>query len=150
VKIPVSLLRLLNPFVIALLRSPLHGVMSKDVMLIRFTGRRSGRTFTTPVSYIQEGQTVRCFTGSETRWWRNLRGGASVSLRIRGQDRRGRAEAISGEPKRIADALAAFLTRLPRDAVYYEVALDSGKPRPDDVARAAQQAILVEIALEGS
>jgi hypothetical protein len=33
-KIPLPVLRLLNPIVVGLLRSPLHGLMSADVMLI--------------------------------------------------------------------------------------------------------------------
>ncbi len=150
-KIPVPILLLFNPLVIALLKSPLHSLMSKDVMLITFTGRRSGRSYTTPVSYVREGQTVRCFTSGGTAWWRNLRGGASVSLRIRGEEQRGHAEAIRGEPKRIADALGAFLARLPRDAAYYDIALDSNrKPVPADLERAAQDMVLVEIALNPS
>lgn len=150
-KIPVPILKLLNPLVIALLKSPLHSLMSKDVMLITFTGRRSGRSYTTPVSYVCEGQTVRCFTRSLNAWWRNLRGGAGVSLRIRGEEQRGHAEAISGEPKRIADTLEAFLIRLPRDAAYYDIALDSNR-RPDraDLERAAQDMVLVEITLNPS
>ena len=150
-KIPVPILLLFNPLVIALLKSSLHSLMSKDVMLITFTGRRSGRSYTTPVSYVREGQTVRCFTSGGTAWWRNLRGGASVSLRIRGEETRGYAEAIRGEPKRIADALEAFLARLPRDAAYYDIALDSNrKPDPADLERAAQDMVLVEIALNPS
>lgn len=151
VKIPTPIFKLLNPLVIALLKSPLHSVMSKDVMLVTFTGRRSGRSYTTPVSYVREGQAVRCFTGSYTAWWRNLRGGADVSLHIRGTEQQGHAEAISGEPKRTADALTAFLTRLPRDAAYYDIALDSNRmPDPADVERAAQDAVLVEITLNPS
>jgi hypothetical protein len=36
------------------LRSPLHGILSKNFLLINFTGRKSGRVFTTPVSYSQD------------------------------------------------------------------------------------------------
>ena len=120
-------------------------------MLITFTGRRSGRSYTTPVSYFREGQTVRCFTRSDTTWWRNVRGGASVSLRIRGEEQQGHAEAISGDPKRIADALTAFLAQVPRDATYYEIALDpNGVPNPEDLERAAHDVVLVETALHPS
>jgi hypothetical protein len=150
-KIPVPILKLLNPLVIALLKSPLHSLMSRDVMLITFTGRRSGRIYTTPVSYVREGQTVRCFTRSLNSWWRNLRDGAEVSLRIRGEEQGGRAQAISEEPKRIAETLEAFLARLPRDAAYYDIALDlNGKPDPEDLERAAREMVLVEIALSPS
>ncbi len=150
-KIPTAILNRINPSVKALLKSRFHSLMSKDVMLITFTGRRSGRSYTTPVSYIREGQTVRCFSHSDILWWRNLRGGASVSLRIQGEDYEGDAEAIAGDPKRIADALTAFMTRLPRDAPYYDIELDSnGLPISADVERAAHDSILVEIALTAS
>jgi hypothetical protein len=148
-KVSDRALKRINPLMIALLKSPLHRLMSRDVMLITVTGRRSGRSYTRPVSYRREARTVRCFTRSDTAWWRNLRGGARVSLRIRGEDQRGQADAISGDPKRIADALTSFLARVPRDAAYYDIALDSnGKPDPADLERAAHDVVLVEIALD--
>ncbi len=55
------------------LRSPAHGMVSKTILLITFTGRKSGQTFTTPVSYSQSGGQVTIFT--HALWWKNLRGG---------------------------------------------------------------------------
>jgi len=151
VKASDQLLKRINPLVIALLKSRLHGLMSKDVMLITVTGRRSGRSYTRPVSYAREDQTVRCFSRNDTAWWKNLRGGGRVSLRVRGEALQGDAEVISEDPKRIADALTAFLARVPRDAAYYDITLDASKtPDPADLERAAQQVILVEIALDRS
>jgi hypothetical protein len=148
VKIPLAVLRVVNPFVGLLLRSPLHGVMSRDVMLLGVTGRRTGRRYTMPVSYLRDGDRVRAFTGREMIWWRNLRDGAEVTVVIAGRARRGHAEAVAGDTDRIADALGDFLTRLPRDAVYYDVALDAGhRPVVTDVRRAADQVVLIEIAL---
>ncbi len=52
-----------------LLRSPIHGMVSKTVLLITFTGRKSGKSFTTPVDYSQEGVQVSLFshaTGGRT------------------------------------------------------------------------------------
>ena len=150
-KIPVPILRLINPMMIALMRSRFHAAVSKDIMAITFTGRRSGRSFTTPVSYVRQGQVVHCFTRPDLRWWRNLRGGAEVSLRIAGEDLTGRAEAISDDPERIGDALDAFLRRLPRDAGYYDVGLDARKkPLPGDIERASHDTILIEIRLDAA
>ena len=53
------------------LRSPVHMPISKTIPLITFTGRKSGKTFTTPVSYSQHGDQVYVFT--HAAWWRNLR-----------------------------------------------------------------------------
>jgi hypothetical protein len=44
------------------LRSPAHGVVSKTILLITFTGRKSGKTYTTPVSYSQFDDQVYVFT----------------------------------------------------------------------------------------
>ena len=39
-----------------ILRSPLHGMVSKTITLISFTGRKSGKAYSTPVSYSQNRQ----------------------------------------------------------------------------------------------
>lgn len=91
--------RTVNPLVRGLLRSPAHGLLSRRLLLITVTGRRSGRRFTIPVGYREaEGGLEIAVGGPERkRWWRNLRGGAPVAVRLRGQERRGWAEAHGDE-----------------------------------------------------
>ena len=50
--------RTVNPLLRAVLRSPAHGLLSRRVVLITVTGRRSGRTFTFPVQYSRQGERV--------------------------------------------------------------------------------------------
>lgn len=83
-----------NPIITALLRSPLHGVVSGMYLLVTFTGRKSGRTYTTPVQYKQFGRTLKFVTRRSRAWWKNLRGGAAVTVRLRGQDLRGTADEV--------------------------------------------------------
>lgn len=45
-----------------LLRSPFHGVVSNSLMLVTFTGCKTGNEYTTPVGYRQEGDTLTVFT----------------------------------------------------------------------------------------
>ncbi len=53
-------------------------------MLLEYTGRRSGREYTTPVGYFRwDENTVVAF--SSAGWWRSLRDGGPVRLRIRGR-----------------------------------------------------------------
>lgn len=52
----------LNKTMKTILRSPIHGMVSKSILLITFTGRKSGKTYTTPVSYSQDGDLVTIFT----------------------------------------------------------------------------------------
>lgn len=124
--------RLLNPFVARVLRSPAHAVLSRRVMLLTFTGRRSGRRYTVPISYLRLGETIVGFTSSGwSAWWPNLRGGASVQVRLAGRRRSGSAEAITDDRERVATWLDAFVREFPRTAPRYGVELG-----PDDEATA--------------
>jgi hypothetical protein len=83
-----------------LLRSPLHGLISRRTALISVTGRRSGREFTFPVGYEQHGDSMRIAVGAPAhkRWWRNLIGaGAPVRVLLRGVERTGHAVASGDE-----------------------------------------------------
>src|SRR5229473_1475304 len=47
--------RYFNPIMRLVLGSRAHRMMSGQLMLLSFTGRRTGRSYTTPVSYVREG-----------------------------------------------------------------------------------------------
>jgi hypothetical protein len=51
--------RVINPLVRVLLRSPAHRVMSRGVLLLTYTGRRSGRRYTLPVQYARADHGAR-------------------------------------------------------------------------------------------
>lgn len=91
--------RTINPLVRGLLRSPAHKLLSRRLLLITVTGRRSGRPFTIPVGYREAEGGLEIAVGwpERKRWWRNLRGGAPVAVRLRGEERRGWAEAHGDE-----------------------------------------------------
>jgi len=147
-RLPEPLFVFINPVVRTLLRSPLHGLMSQSVMLITFTGRRSGRRFTTPVRYVRVGDRVRCFSASDTKWWRNLRGGAEVTLRIAGVDRRYWATLLEGGPEKIREALQHYLALIPQDAAYHGIGLNRDKSLvAEDLDRAVKNAVVVEARL---
>ncbi len=93
-----------NPFMKRLLCSPLHGLVSRIYMLITVTGRKTGRRYTTPVQYMLEGDTVTVVTSQGYTWWKNLRDGAPIELRLRGQTLRGYAQTTT-DTALIADAV---------------------------------------------
>jgi hypothetical protein len=124
-----------NWFVSAILQSPLHGMMSSSTDLVRYTGRRSGRTITTPTQYVRSGEEVVILAGrpATKRWWRNFTDGADLELLL---DRRWvpmRAEALRGadRPEEVAPLLGRYLERFPGAAK----ALD-GDTTADRLARA--------------
>jgi deazaflavin-dependent oxidoreductase (nitroreductase family) len=128
------------------LGSPLHGMVSKTVLLITFTGRKSGKTYTTPVSYSQNDDLVTIFTHAD--WWKNLCGGAPVALQIRGRVFRGLAEPVAEDKQAIAAGLAAHLRKVPSDARYYGVTFDDhGTPRAEEVEKAVQTVVMIRVRL---
>jgi deazaflavin-dependent oxidoreductase (nitroreductase family) len=134
-----------NSIIRWLLRSPLHGLMSKNTMLITYTGRRSGKVYTTPVNYVRDGDELLVTSYRHRTWWRNLRGGAPVILRLRGQDLKGVGEVVEDD-ENVAASLTAYLQKVPRTAKYFQVALNpDGEPIPNDVTRAAQDRVMIMI-----
>lgn len=128
------------------LRSPLHVVISHTILLITFAGRQSGKTYTTPVCYSQYGNEVHVFT--HATWWKNLRCGTPVTLRLQGRDVRGQAEPVAEDKQAVAAGLMAHLRKVPSDAKYYGVTFDNDKnPRAEEVERAAQTVVMICIGL---
>jgi hypothetical protein len=86
---------LANTLVTTILHSPWHRLRSDQLLLITFTGRKSGKEFTTPVRYVQKGETLQLIVVYP--WWKNLVGPAPVRLLLRGQMRTGTAEVLPEE-----------------------------------------------------
>jgi hypothetical protein len=76
-----------------LLESPAHWPLSRWFAVLVWRGRKTGRRYSTPVSYVREGDSSYVTTGD--RWWRNLIGGAPVAMRIAGRWHQGRAVVIA-------------------------------------------------------
>lgn len=84
-----------NAGVVALAEAPIIGkLLGKAFAQISYTGRRSGRTFTTPVNYLRRGDdyVIGVAMPDKKSWWRNFLGeGGAVTLRIAGVDHAGHA-----------------------------------------------------------
>jgi deazaflavin-dependent oxidoreductase (nitroreductase family) len=142
-------LRAINPFMAALLRSPLHGVLSRQMFLLTVTGRRSGRQFTLPLGYVRDGDALLVVSqhSEQKRWWRNLRGGAPVALHLRGHRMTGCAEVIE-RPVAVAAEIERLIARLgPREAsarLYMDLDVTPPLTR-DQLAQALAGVVLVRV-----
>lgn len=67
-----------------LLSLPFPTPLSARLMLLTVTGRRTGKVYRQPISYVRNGDTL--LTPGGGRWKLNLEPGRPVSLRIRGKD----------------------------------------------------------------
>lgn len=136
-----------NDFVKILLRSPLHGLFSGSLMLITVTGRRSGRAITTPVNYYSDGNTLWVISNRNRSWWRNVCGGAEVTLMLKGREVKARAESILDE-QTVAKQIGEYVRHLPMSAKPLGVRLQDGVPDCEDTARLAKERLFVKLCLE--
>lgn len=136
-----------NPTLKALLRSRFHGWVSKHLILLTFTGRKSGKQFTTPVAYDREGDTL--YVATDSPWWKNLRGGAPVTVVLEGQERRGYAQAFA-DPERFARMLQRSIDENGTDFVQrrYRLDLDSPQPSFEELVQKSEGRVVIEIELE--
>ncbi|MBV8785591.1 MAG: hypothetical protein JOZ00_02765 [Mycobacterium sp.] len=75
---PSALMRIVNPLLRFLLRTPLAGAARKQLMVLSFTGRKTGRVFSIPLSaHVIDGQ-LYALTGAS--WKQNFRGGAESQV----------------------------------------------------------------------
>jgi deazaflavin-dependent oxidoreductase (nitroreductase family) len=138
--------KLYNPIVIWLLRSPLHSFMDKSTILITVMGRKSGKIYTVPVSYIRDGDTLYVISQREHTWWKNLRGGAQVTLYMQGHTLKARGETFT-DTETVANKLLMFLRQFPRYQKLIHVKLDAnGQPEnPEAFKRFVQDMIIVQM-----
>jgi hypothetical protein len=92
---------LFNAPVAALANSERFGkLVNGSIAMVSYTGRKSGRSFSIPVSYRRSGGDVKIGVGmpDAKSWWRNFLGdGAPLTLRIDGTDHPGHAIAQRDE-----------------------------------------------------
>lgn len=145
VPLSIRLLRRANPVVRALLRSPLHRLASRDLLLLTYRGARSGRQLVLPLSYVEvEGALYLCTRSS--RWWRSLRAHPEVELTLRGRQVAARATVVEPTSAEARTALGAFLTRNPRTGVLlYDVRSEHGRACEEDLVRETPRSVVVRM-----
>jgi hypothetical protein len=117
----------------------IQAMVGKGVALLTFTGRKTGKTYTIPVSYQRDDDTITVITKRSRNWWRNFQPAAVVELRLAGRNFQGRAEAAIGESD-VLDFMMDYLKKRPVDAKAYGL-------RRDEITSAKVSKILPHIVL---
>lgn len=135
-----------NPALVAFLRSRWHGLLSDRFLVLAIGGRRSGRVYTFPLGYLRDGDTVTI--ASNQGWWVNARAGnVPVTLWLGGRRRQGLASASRDEAV-VAAELPRFLARSPALARLYRVERGAdGRYTAESVRAAAREVAIVHIRL---
>lgn len=108
---------LVNPVVRRVLRTPAHRLMSGSVLLLEYTGRRSGVRHALPAMFAETGDRLVVIAGQpETKtWWHNFgtRPQAVVAT-VAGRRRSYQASRPDARTDQYRQALAAYRRRFPR------------------------------------
>jgi hypothetical protein len=103
---------IVNRAFVALMNAPGIGrLIGRGLVVIRYTGRRSGKTLETPVGYRRSGDTltINVVAPDGKNWWRNFlgEGGPITLVKLNGRDQNGHAVA-----KRDASGRVSVTVRL--------------------------------------
>ena len=146
---PEIMYKVVNPIVKAILRSPLHRLFSKMLMVLTFTGRKSGRPYTIPVGYqvesVPAGDTLIVF--SHHNWWKNLRGGKPVTVRVQGKRYEGIATPRTDE-EAVLQRVRTFVERHGAENLRRLGMTLDGEPTDEALRRAAAGSVIIEVALD--
>ncbi len=130
-----------------ILRSPLHRLVSRNLMLITVAGRKSGHPYVIPVSYQLHDDTVRIVRERSDRWWRNVRGGASATLQLQGREVHGQANVIE-RVNEVLPLLTEHVQQSPNIARMLNIRRDDqGQFKLPDLHRAAERSVVVSVDL---
>jgi deazaflavin-dependent oxidoreductase (nitroreductase family) len=135
-----------NDFMAWVLRSPFHGMLSGGMLLVTVTGRKTGKAYTLPVEYVQEGDSLWVMSKRNRRWWRNLEGEATVGLVLRRKSLQGVGR-LHTDPSVVQSRLAAYLLHMPMSAKALGVRMENKIPNPEDLARVASDLVFIQIEL---
>jgi hypothetical protein len=145
---PLLLVRAANPVMRWLLASPAHAVASSQLLLLHFTGRRSGRRYTVPAGYHDLDGVPSVLTNSG--WRVNFRGGADIEVTLRGRRRPARATLV-GDPASVAATYQAMIDRLGWKAAHRRLGIRSNvgrAPTRDELTEAVRSSGLSIVRLE--
>jgi hypothetical protein len=97
---PEKLLRAVNPAVKLLLGTPLGGPFRRQMMVLSFTGRKSGRRYSVPVSAHRIDNSL--YALASAGWTANFHDGANADVLLDGKTTAMRGELIR-DPATVAD-----------------------------------------------
>jgi deazaflavin-dependent oxidoreductase (nitroreductase family) len=125
----------------AALSLPFATPLSGNLMLISHVGRKTGRQYRQPVSYVRDGDAL--LTPGGGRWTRNLETGRPVRIRLRGRATTARPELVA-DPAEVERLLGVIAAKNPRAARFIPMPRrPDGRLDPDALAAALQHGFRV-------
>jgi hypothetical protein len=130
---------LINPVVAFLARSPLHFLMSHQVLVIQFKGRKSGKQYLVPVSYHEHESSYTCVTLRSNIWWRNLKEVSHTKIWLKGTLKNAQIDLEFNNDQIVESTLRDLVTNNRVDAYFAKIKLNKdGSPDSDDLIQAGK------------
>ncbi|MCI0678160.1 MAG: nitroreductase/quinone reductase family protein [Actinobacteria bacterium] len=126
----------------ALHRPVLRSWIGSEIAVLTFTGRRTGKRYTIPISYQRDGDVVTMVTKRARTWWHNFETPAEVELRLAGKPHVGKAEVMTDYAENL-EFMTRYLARRPIDAKAYGLGKD--EITKDKVAEIMPHIVLIRI-----
>jgi len=128
------MMRYVNMFMRPALSLPFPTPLSANLMLISYTGVKSGKAYRQPVSYAREGEAL--LTPGGGRWTLNLKGSRPVRLRLRGRTVPAHADLVD-DPAEVERLLGVIAVGNPRATRFIPLPRrPDGRLEPDALAGA--------------
>jgi hypothetical protein len=117
--------------------------MSRNTLLLTYTGRRSGKEYSLPIGYLRKNDLLITVSARDRLWWRNFRGGAPARMLIQGKSYAAIGEVIE-EQTAVVAGLAQYVSLAPRLARFFKISLlEDGTPDQRDLVREAGERVLI-------
>jgi hypothetical protein len=122
-RLQATAMRIVNVPMRRILGLPFRTPLSKNLMLLYLTGRRTGKSYRQPVSYVRHDGTL--LTPGGGKWKLNLEPGRPEKIRLGGRDVQARPDLVADIDE--VDSLLMIMTAAnPRTAGFIPI------PRRDD------------------
>ena len=130
---------LINPVVAFLARSPLHFLISHQVLVIQFKGRKYGKQYLVPVSYHEHESSYTCVTLRSNIWWRNLKEVSHTKIWLKGTLKNAQIDLEFNNDQIVESTLRDLVTNNRVDAYFAKIKLNKdGSPDSDDLIQAGK------------
>jgi len=130
---------LINPVVAFLARSPLHFLISHQVLVIQFKGKKSGKQYLVPVSYHEHESSYTCVTLRSNIWWRNLKEVSHTKIWLKGKLKNAQIDLEFNNDQIVESTLRDLVTNNRVDAYFAKIKLNKdGSPDSDDLIQAGK------------
>jgi hypothetical protein len=133
------LFRFINPIVRLILKSPIHFLISHQILLFRVVGRRSKKIFEIPASYAHINDSLVCVTLRENLWWKNFKDIETQEIYFKGKKINKNIAINFTDNAFVRDKLKELIEHNPIDAFFAGVKLDKNKvPNSADLDKAGE------------